>query len=111
MNRIAPDVMRSPPQSTIEASKRALESGLSLRLMSAIEGDRQFFARHHMVGRNGNLIPAGGGGVDVEGFERAQAEAASREQVPTASSLTFPSVKLKRCRFARTCAAMRNSTM
>ncbi len=46
-----------------------------------IEGDRQFFARHHMVGRNGYLIPAGGGGVDVEGFELAQSEAASREQV------------------------------
>jgi hypothetical protein len=46
-----------------------------------IEGDRKFFARHHMVGRNGILIPAGGGGVDVEGFERAQAKAASREQV------------------------------
>ncbi len=45
MNRIAPDVMRSPPQSTIEASKRALESGLSLRLMSAIEGDRHVSQR------------------------------------------------------------------
>ena len=36
--------------------------------------DRAFFQRHGMTGKNGLVIPAGGGGVDVEGFGRALAE-------------------------------------
>jgi glycosyltransferase involved in cell wall biosynthesis len=38
-----------------------------------MEEDRAFFERHRMTGKNGLVIPAGGGGVDVEGFERALA--------------------------------------
>ena len=38
-----------------------------------IESDREFFRRHKMAGRRGIVIPAGGGGVDVAGFERATA--------------------------------------
>lgn len=44
-----------------------------------IEGDRDFFRRGGMAGRRGVVIPAGGGGVDVRGFERALEVGASRE--------------------------------
>ena len=39
-----------------------------------MEEDRAFFERHGMTGKNGLVIPAGGGGVDVEGFEQALAK-------------------------------------
>ena len=39
-----------------------------------MDEDRAFFERHRMTGKNGLVIPAGGGGVDVEGFGRALAE-------------------------------------
>lgn len=35
------------------------------------EDDRTFFENHRLTGKNDLVIPAGGGGVDVEGFERA----------------------------------------
>jgi glycosyltransferase involved in cell wall biosynthesis len=38
-----------------------------------IEDDQSFFRRHGMAGRNGIVIPAGGGGVDVRGFDGALA--------------------------------------
>lgn len=38
-----------------------------------IEDDLDFFRRRRMAGRRGMVIPAGGGGVDVAGFQRAQA--------------------------------------
>lgn len=44
-----------------------------------IEDDRDFFRRNSMDGRRGVVIPAGGGGVDVAGFERALAGLPSRE--------------------------------
>lgn len=44
-----------------------------------IEDDRDFFRSNGMDGRRGLVIPAGGGGVDVEGFERALASLPSRE--------------------------------
>ncbi|RWP19700.1 glycosyltransferase, partial [Mesorhizobium sp.] len=43
-----------------------------------IDDDRAFFERHRMSGRNGVVIPAGGGGVDVAGFELAMASGRSR---------------------------------
>jgi len=43
--------------------------------------DLAFFERHTMTGKNGVVIPAGGGGVDVEGFRRALAESAPAEQL------------------------------
>jgi glycosyltransferase involved in cell wall biosynthesis len=46
-----------------------------------IEDDREFFERHHMAGRNGIVIPAGGGGVDDEGFDRALAQSPSRDEI------------------------------
>ena len=46
-----------------------------------IDDDRAFFDRHGITGRNGVVIPAGGGGIDDEGFERALAVSASREDV------------------------------
>lgn len=46
-----------------------------------IEDDRTFFEHHRMAGRNGLVIPAGGGGVDVAGFERALANSPSREEM------------------------------
>jgi glycosyltransferase involved in cell wall biosynthesis len=39
-----------------------------------MDEDRAFFERYRMTGRNGIVIPAGGGGVDVEGFKRALAK-------------------------------------
>ena len=39
-----------------------------------MDEDRAFFERHRMTGKYGLVIPAGGGGVDVEGFRRALAE-------------------------------------
>ncbi len=38
-----------------------------------MDDDRAFFEHHRMTGRNGLVIPAGGGGVDVEGFRGALA--------------------------------------
>ncbi len=52
-----------------------------------IEDDRQFFERHHMAGSNGIVIPAGGGGVDDDGFDRILANAPSRDEVRTALRL------------------------
>jgi glycosyltransferase involved in cell wall biosynthesis len=46
-----------------------------------MDEDRAFFARHRMTGKNGIVIPAGGGGVDVEGFRRALAESPPVEQL------------------------------
>jgi glycosyltransferase involved in cell wall biosynthesis len=46
-----------------------------------MDDDRAFFERHRMTGRNGLVIPAGGGGVDVEGFRRALAESPPVEQL------------------------------
>ena len=43
--------------------------------------DRAFFEHHRMAGKNGLVIPAGGGGVDVEGFERALAESPPPRQL------------------------------
>jgi glycosyltransferase involved in cell wall biosynthesis len=43
--------------------------------------DRAFFERHRMTGKNGIVIPAGGGGVDVEGFRRALAASSPAEQL------------------------------
>jgi glycosyltransferase involved in cell wall biosynthesis len=43
--------------------------------------DRAFFERHRMTGKNGLVIPAGGGGVDVERFRRALVESAPAEQL------------------------------
>ncbi|UPJ54518.1 glycosyltransferase [Bradyrhizobium sp. 200] len=46
-----------------------------------MDEDRAFFERHRLTGKNGLVIPAGGGGVDVEGFERALAESSPPEQL------------------------------
>ena len=39
-----------------------------------IHDDQVFFDSHHMTGKNGLVIPAGGGGIDLEGFRRALVE-------------------------------------
>lgn len=46
-----------------------------------MDEDRDFFERYRMTGQTGIAIPAGGGGVDVEGFERALACSRSAGQV------------------------------
>jgi glycosyltransferase involved in cell wall biosynthesis len=46
-----------------------------------MDDDRAFFERHRMIGRSGLVIPAGGGGVDVDGFKRALAESAPAEKL------------------------------
>lgn len=46
-----------------------------------IEDDRDFFLRGGMAGRRGVVIPAGGGGVDVRGFERAMEAGPSAEEL------------------------------
>jgi glycosyltransferase involved in cell wall biosynthesis len=58
-----------------------------------MDEDRAFFERHRMTGRNGIVIPAGGGGVDVDGFERALAESPPPSQLREELRLsTFPVV-------------------
>ena len=42
---------------------------------------RPILNRHRMTGKNGLVIPAGGGGIDVEGFKRALAESPPPEQL------------------------------
>lgn len=46
-----------------------------------MDEDRAFFERYGMTGRNGLVIPAGGGGVDVEGFEQALAKSPAAGQL------------------------------
>jgi glycosyltransferase involved in cell wall biosynthesis len=46
-----------------------------------MDDDRAFFERYRMTGENGLVIPAGGGGVDVEGFRRALAASPPVEQL------------------------------
>ena len=46
-----------------------------------MDEDRAFFERYRMTGKNGLVIPAGGGGVDVEGFGRALAESSPAEKL------------------------------
>jgi glycosyltransferase involved in cell wall biosynthesis len=46
-----------------------------------IGDDLKFFEASGMVGRNGILIPAGGGGVDVAGFEAALASSPGRNEI------------------------------
>ncbi|MGQ2906515.1 MAG: glycosyltransferase [Aliihoeflea sp.] len=52
-----------------------------------IEDDRAFFEDCSMAGRNGLVIPGGGGGVDVDGFERALEASPSRSQMRRALGL------------------------
>jgi glycosyltransferase involved in cell wall biosynthesis len=46
-----------------------------------IEDDRDFFRSKNIHGRRGIVIPAGGGGVDVDGFERSLALLPSRDEM------------------------------
>jgi glycosyltransferase involved in cell wall biosynthesis len=46
-----------------------------------MDDDRAFFERYRMTGENGLVIPAGGGGVDVEGFRRALADSPPVDQL------------------------------
>lgn len=46
-----------------------------------IDSDRAFFDRCGITGKNGVVIPAGGGGIDAEGFEHALAVSASRDHI------------------------------
>jgi glycosyltransferase involved in cell wall biosynthesis len=46
-----------------------------------IHDDQVFFDRHRMTGKNGLVIPAGGGGIDVEGFRRALVERPPAQQL------------------------------
>jgi glycosyltransferase involved in cell wall biosynthesis len=75
---------RSPLALTARPVYRALHR-VAARLTAAtvfeMEEDRAFFERHRMTGRNGLVIPAGGGGVDVEGFERALAKSPAAAQL------------------------------
>jgi len=43
--------------------------------------DQAFFERYRMAGRRGLVIPAGGGGIDVEGFEGALAQSPCTAQL------------------------------
>lgn len=45
------------------------------------DDDRAFFEHYKMIGKNDLMIPAGGGGVDVEGFEQAFANSPSPKQL------------------------------
>lgn len=66
-----------------------------------IEDDRNFFRSNRMEGRRGVVIPAGGGGVDVAGFERALVEQPSREALRTELGLGNAQVVLTVTRMTR----------
>ena len=73
---------RSPIALAARPAYRMLHRAASTRTAATvfeINSDRDFFVRARMAGRNGLVIPAGGGGIDVVGFERALAEATSPE--------------------------------
>jgi glycosyltransferase involved in cell wall biosynthesis len=46
-----------------------------------MDEDQAYFNRHRMTGKLGLVIPAGGGGIDVEGFKQALAESPPPEQL------------------------------
>jgi glycosyltransferase involved in cell wall biosynthesis len=46
-----------------------------------MDEDQAYFDRHGMTGRSGLVIPAGGGGIDVEGFKQALAASPPPEQL------------------------------
>jgi len=46
-----------------------------------MDEDQAYFDRHGMTGRSGFVIPAGGGGIDVEGFKQALAASPPPEQL------------------------------
>jgi len=46
-----------------------------------MDEDQAYFDRHRMTGRFGLVIPAGGGGIDVEGFKQALAASPPPEQL------------------------------
>ena len=75
---------RSPLALAARPVYRAMHRAAALSTAATVfemDDDRAFFERHRMTGRNGLVIPAGGGGVDVEGFRRALAEAPPAEQL------------------------------
>lgn len=77
---------RSPVALCIRPVYRALHR-LSSRTTAAtifeMRDDQAFFERHRMAGSNSIVIPAGGGGVDVDGFEAALAKAADARELRT----------------------------
>lgn len=58
-----------------------LASRFTAATVFEIADDKNFFETCHMAGRNGVVIPAGGGGVDVEGVEKALATSPSRDEM------------------------------
>lgn len=75
---------RSPLALAARPVYRAMHRAAALSTAATVfemDDDRAFFERHRMTGRNGLVIPAGGGGVDVEGFRRALAESPPAEQL------------------------------
>jgi glycosyltransferase involved in cell wall biosynthesis len=46
-----------------------------------MDEDQAYFDRHRMTGKFGLVIPAGGGGIDVEGFKQALAASPPPEQL------------------------------
>jgi glycosyltransferase involved in cell wall biosynthesis len=75
---------RSPLALTARPVYRALHRVAARSTAATVfemDEDRAFFEHHRMTGRNGIVIPAGGGGVDVEGFERALAKSPAAAQL------------------------------
>jgi glycosyltransferase involved in cell wall biosynthesis len=66
-----------------------------------IHDDQVFFERHRMTGRRGLVILAGGGGVDVEGFERALANSQCVGQLPRELGLGTSEVVITVTRMTR----------
>jgi glycosyltransferase involved in cell wall biosynthesis len=66
-----------------------------------IEDDREFFEQYGIGGRNALVIPAGGGGIDVAGFERGLAEQPSRAAMRTALGLGASEVVITVTRMIR----------
>jgi glycosyltransferase involved in cell wall biosynthesis len=95
---------RSPLALTARPVYRALHRVAARSTAATVfemDEDRAFFERHRMTGRNGLVIPAGGGGVDVEGFERALAKSPAAAQLREELGLGTASVVITVTRMTR----------
>jgi glycosyltransferase involved in cell wall biosynthesis len=75
---------RSPLALAVRPIYRALHRAAAKSTAATVfemGNDQAFFERYRMIGKNGVVIPAGGGGIDVEGFERALAGAERPEEL------------------------------
>jgi glycosyltransferase involved in cell wall biosynthesis len=75
---------RSPLALAVRPLYRAMYRATSRWTSATVfetDDDRTFFENHSLTGKKDLVIPAGGGGIDVEGFERAFADSPPPKQL------------------------------